>query len=90
MISNSFQNPGFAPVILVAVVIFVLIAIVVGILPYWKIFSKAGFSGWLALCMLLPLVNLVVLYVVAFSPWNVQPYRQQVFPPSVPPGQQQY
>jgi hypothetical protein len=40
------------------------------IVPYWKIFSKAGFSGWLALLMILPLANLIVLYVVAFSEWK--------------------
>jgi hypothetical protein len=40
------------------------------IVPYWKIFSKAGFSGWLALLMILPLANLIVLYVVAFSEWR--------------------
>jgi uncharacterized membrane protein YhaH (DUF805 family) len=40
------------------------------ILPYWKIFSKAGFSGWLALVMIVPLANLIVLYVVAFSEWK--------------------
>ena len=37
--------------------------------PFWTIFTKAGFSPWLALLMLVPLVNLVVLYMVAFSRW---------------------
>ena len=39
------------------------------IVPYWKIFSKAGFPGLLALLMVVPLVNLIVLYYVAFSKW---------------------
>jgi hypothetical protein len=43
------------------------------IVPYWKIFSRAGFSGWLSLVMLIPLANLVVLYVVAFSEWKTLP-----------------
>ena len=60
--------------------------VVVGIVPYWKIFSKAGFSGWMSLLMLVPLLNLVVLYIVAFSQWNVQPsYQQQVPPPTTLP-----
>lgn len=46
-----------------------LLWVVVIVLPFWKIFSKAGFSGWLSLLLLLPLVNLVVLYVVAFVRW---------------------
>ena len=41
--------------------------------PFWNIFAKAGFSPWLALLMLVPLVNLVVLYVVAFSRWPALP-----------------
>jgi hypothetical protein len=49
--------------------IFLLIWIVVIIVPFWKIFSKAGFSGWLSLLMLLPLVNLIMLYFLAFARW---------------------
>lgn len=54
---------------IVAGLIFVVV-LPLFIVPYWKIFSKAGFSGWLSLCMLIPLVNLIVLYYVAFSEWK--------------------
>jgi len=47
-----------------------LIAPAIAILPYWRIFSRAGFSGWLSLLMLIPFVNLILLYVVAFSEWR--------------------
>ena len=43
--------------------------------PFWKIFAKAGFSPWLALLVLVPLVNLIVLYIVAFSRRPVLPER---------------
>ena len=43
------------------------------ILPYWRIFSRAGFSGWLSVLTLVPVVNLIVLYYVAFAKWNVRP-----------------
>lgn len=49
--------------------IFMLIWIAVIIVPFWKIFAKAGFSGWLSLLMLLPLVNLIMLYFLAFARW---------------------
>ncbi len=39
------------------------------ILPFWKISSKAGFPGWLSLLLLVPVVNLIVLYVIAFARW---------------------
>jgi peptidoglycan biosynthesis protein MviN/MurJ (putative lipid II flippase) len=81
------NNPSLSPAVLPFVFVIVLIAVVVGILPYWKIFSKAGFSGWMSLLMLVPLLNVVVLYIVAFSQWNVQPtsFTQQVPPPPVLP-----
>jgi hypothetical protein len=43
--------------------------IVLAVVPYWKIFEKAGWSGALSLLMLVPLANLVVLWVFAFSDW---------------------
>ncbi|MGA3070894.1 MAG: hypothetical protein ABSD43_11825 [Terracidiphilus sp.] len=45
---------------IVAGIIFFLV-IPVTVAPYWVIFRKAGFSPWLSLLILIPLVNLVVL-----------------------------
>ena len=53
--------------------ILVLFVIPIIVIPYWKIFNKAGFSGWLSLLMMVPLANLIVLYVVAFSEWKTTP-----------------
>ena len=39
------------------------------IVPFWQLFSKAGYSGWFSLLMVLPLINLIALYVLAFSDW---------------------
>jgi hypothetical protein len=39
------------------------------VIPFWQLFSKAGYSGWWSLLMLVPLVNLLTLYVFAFSSW---------------------
>jgi hypothetical protein len=49
----------------------VILLIIIGIIPFWKIFRKAGFSPWLTLLMWVPLVNYIILYVVAFSRWDV-------------------
>jgi hypothetical protein len=38
--------------------------------PFWVIFKKAGFQPILSVLMLVPLVNLVMLYFVAFSEWR--------------------
>jgi len=53
--------------------IFFLVLIVVLMIPYWFIWKKAGFSPWLSLLMLLPVLNIIMLYVLAFSEWRVVP-----------------
>ena len=63
--------------------VFGIIMIAVVMIPYWFIWKKAGFSPWLSLLMLLPLINIVMLYVLAFSEWKVVPVAQAA--PYVPP-----
>ncbi|GGH50115.1 hypothetical protein GCM10010975_02840 [Comamonas phosphati] len=48
-----------------------LLGAVVIVLPFWRIFAKAGFSGWLGLLMIVPMANLIALYVLAFSNWPI-------------------
>ena len=36
---------------------------------YVRILHKAGYSGWWSLLMFIPLVNLISIYVFAFSQW---------------------
>lgn len=52
-----------------------LLAVILAILPLYKIFTKAGFSGFLVILLFVPLVNILVLYYVAFSKWNVRESR---------------
>jgi hypothetical protein len=46
-----------------------LVAAALIVIPFWQIFSKAGYSGWLSLLVLLPFVNVIALYILAFSEW---------------------
>jgi len=41
--------------------------LIVSVIPFWAIFRRSGFSGALSLLMLVPGVNLILLYIVAFS-----------------------
>jgi len=41
------------------------------IIPFWIIFTKAGHSKWLSLLMVVPIVNVLMLYFLAFSSWPV-------------------
>lgn len=46
-----------------------LVMAAVIVVPFWFIFAKAGFSKWLALLILVPLVNVILLYYLALSKW---------------------
>lgn len=46
-----------------------LIMLIVVLLPFWRITQKAGFSGFWSLLLLVPLVNLLFLYFLAFARW---------------------
>jgi len=39
------------------------------IVAFWFIFKKAGYPPWLGLLMGVPIVNLAMLYFLAFSDW---------------------
>jgi hypothetical protein len=73
-----------------------LICVAIIIIPFWFICKKAGFSPWLSLLNLVPLGNLILVYVLAFAEWKVvpapqlgypPPYPQPPLPPQLPPQQ---
>ena len=39
------------------------------LLPFWRICTKAGYSGWLSLLVLIPMVDVVFVYFLGFSEW---------------------
>ncbi len=61
--------------------ILILTVVAVAIVPVWVIFAKAGFPGILSLATLVPVLNLIILYYVAFSKWPVHKEREaKTFP----------
>jgi hypothetical protein len=65
--------------------IIILIGLAVVIVPVWFICKKAGFSPWLSLLCAVPLGNLILLYVLAFSEWKVVPVVAPNWNPPYPP-----
>jgi len=53
-------------------VIIILLLIAIPILLFAPIARKAGYSGWWSLLMIIPLVNLVMIWVFAFAKWPVE------------------
>jgi heme/copper-type cytochrome/quinol oxidase subunit 2 len=84
---------------IVVVVVICLVSIVFSIVIYWRIFSRAGYSGAMSILMLIPIANLVALIILAFGEWPIlrelNMLRQQVgsqppsqYPPFNPQGPQ--
>jgi len=46
-----------------------LVWVVIVVIPFWRICQKAGYPGALGLLTVIPLVNLVFLYYLAFATW---------------------
>lgn len=72
-------------------VIFLLIALAVAVFViflFWRIFTKAGMAGPLALILLLgPLGMLIVACILAFGEWKVVPAPVLAYvPPAYPPA----
>ena len=51
--------------------LFLVVCGIIIVIPLWKVFSKAGYPGALSLGMMLPLLNIVLLYFLGFSEWPV-------------------
>ena len=81
---------GFGlPELAVLIIIGIFFGITV-VLPYWKVFSKAGFSGWLSLTQCVPLLNLVVIFYLAFAEWPIERELKQWRKGDRSPGDRQW
>ena len=73
-ISHAFP-PDIAPVMTVMLILlFVLVGLIIlaiKLLIICKIFSKAGYSWALGLLMLIPLINIIMAFFLAFADWPV-------------------
>jgi uncharacterized membrane protein YhaH (DUF805 family) len=75
-----------------------LATIIFAVIIWWRIFSKAGFSGALSLLMFVPIANLIMIIILAFAEWPIQAeltqlrmMRNQQFPQNQPvPQNPQY
>lgn len=56
----GFESIGLIPI---------LIILALAVIPYWKIWSRTGHSGAWSLLMLVPIANLISLWVLAFKKW---------------------
>src|SRR5208283_3803455 len=53
-----------------------LVFVLIVLAPVIRILRKAGYSPWYSLLLFVPIVNIVMIYVFAFSTWPVDKARQ--------------
>ena len=49
--------------------LWMLVIAIVVVIPAWRICQRTGYPGWMGFLILIPVVNLVLLYFIAFSDW---------------------
>jgi hypothetical protein len=69
---NSMPGAGALAAFGIGYVIFLLIIVVFAIIIYWRIAMKAGYPGPYSLLMLIPLVNLIIIIMFAFTDWPIE------------------
>ncbi len=62
------SNIGLPEILLILGVVLIF-GIVFRLIPFWRIFRKAGFPPALSLLILLPLVDVAMMYYIAFAEW---------------------
>jgi len=50
----------------------VVVYMAIVVVPFYQIWKRTGHNGWIALLMLVPLVNVIMLYVIAFKQWPIE------------------
>lgn len=56
------------------------------IYPLWRICTKMGYSGWLSLTQLVPVLNLIILIYLAFSEWPIHKELRELQSRTNPPA----
>lgn len=65
----------------------VVVGLTIVLIPFWFICKKAGFSPWLTLVNIIPMGNLVLIYILAFAEWKAAPVAQPAaYLPPYPPA----
>jgi heme/copper-type cytochrome/quinol oxidase subunit 2 len=49
----------------------IMVAVVLCVWAYWRIFTKAGYPGAMGIMMVIPFLNVIMLFFLAFSEWPV-------------------
>ncbi len=49
--------------------LWMLVIAILFVIPVWRICQRIGYQGWMGILIIIPVVNLILLYFIAFSDW---------------------
>ena len=55
--------------------LWMLVIAIVVVIPAWRICQRTGYPGWMGFLILIPVVNLLFLYFLAFADWPANKVR---------------
>jgi hypothetical protein len=64
-------DPALSGMVWIFVIAMSIIGALLTVIPFWRILTKAGLPGPLALLMLVPVANIILPFYVAFTDWPV-------------------
>jgi len=62
-------DPALTGMVWMFVIVMSIIGALLTVIPFWRICTRVGLPGPLALLMLLPVVNIIFPFYVAFADW---------------------
>ena len=65
--------------------LFVLVIVIATIFAHWRIAAKAGYPGVYSLFLLIPMANLILLFVFAFAEWPIERQLRALGGGALPP-----
>ena len=67
---------GYELIVIFMVFLMGLFGILLTVIPFWKICTKAGFPGPLSLLMIVPVANIILPFYIAFADWPALKHPQ--------------
>jgi hypothetical protein len=66
---TTMPGPMEIGLIFLLIIPMMIIGVLITVIPFWKICTKAGFPGALSLLMLVPVANIILPFYIAFADW---------------------
>jgi hypothetical protein len=65
-------NNNVLPFLPLVLIVFIGVLVLVAMIPWFFIYKKAGFHPAMGCLMFLPIVNLVMMFILAFIEWPIE------------------